>query len=76
MPIFICPCGKQSVEFQRGGSVGDEAKKSGFVSVLTHECAILWLCQECFVRAHELAEQLLAVVKNKNFYFQSLLKKN
>lgn len=72
--VLVCTCSKKSKEIQQASNVGETAKQTGFVPLITHEGSFVWLCGTCFDAAHELAIKIQNIVKNRHLYFPGLLK--
>jgi len=75
MQIF-CSCGKKAEVNTKMNTlnIGKASSQTGFRSIFTDEGKIIWLCDDCFLRAHKLAIEILKIVKNEYFYFPDLLK--
>ena len=73
MKILTCTCGKKSSELNGNESVGQERDKTGFGFVPTFEGEIIWLCPDCYSKAHALALEIQKIVKNEMLYFATLL---
>ena len=72
-----CKCGYE-IEYEKtksGYSVGDVKKESGFNPILTAEGGIVWICDSCFDKVHQLAKEIFNIIDSEWVYISTLLRK-